>query len=135
MPHSWPASDFARVVLEALELRELAFVDHDVVADQAHIGAALDHAVGDAAAGDLADLGDLEDLEDLRVAEHGLAQLRREQAGHRRFHVVDEVVDDVVVADLDAGALGRVARFLVGAHVEADDRARPRLPPASRRIR
>src|SRR5689334_16779220 len=34
----------ARVILEALELRELAFVDHDVVADQPHIGAALDLA-------------------------------------------------------------------------------------------
>src|SRR5262249_51356005 len=52
----------ARVVLETLELRELAVVDDDVVADETHIGAALDHAVGDAAAGDLADLGHREDL-------------------------------------------------------------------------
>src|SRR5262249_54080551 len=43
----------AHVVLEALELRELAFVDHDVVADQPHVRAALDLAVGDAATGDL----------------------------------------------------------------------------------
>ena len=122
MPHSCPADDFAGVVLEALELRELAFVHHDVVAHQPHIGAALDGAVGDAAAGDVADLRHLEDLEDHRVAEHGLADRWREQAGHRLLHVVDEVVDDVVVADLDAGALGGLARFLVGAHVEADDR-------------
>src|SRR5215469_11068888 len=33
--------DFAGVILEALELREPALVDHDVVADQTHIGAAL----------------------------------------------------------------------------------------------
>ena len=58
----------------------------------------------------------------VRVAEHGLAQRRREQAGHRLFHVVDEIVDDVVVADFDAGALRRLARFLMRAHVEADDR-------------
>jgi hypothetical protein len=30
------------LVLEALERLQLAFVDHDVVADQAHIGATLD---------------------------------------------------------------------------------------------
>ena len=58
------------------------------------------------------------------IAEHGLAQRRRQQAGHRLLHVVDEIVDDVVVADFDAGALGGLARFLVGANVEADDRRR-----------
>ena len=79
------------------------------------------HAFGDAAAGDLADLGDVEHLQDLGIAEEGLAQRRRQHARHRRLHVVHEVVDDVVVADLDAGALGSVARLLVGAHVEADD--------------
>src|SRR5438445_2514671 len=46
----------ARIVLETLQLRQLAVVDDDVVADEADIGAALHHAVGHAAAGDLADL-------------------------------------------------------------------------------
>ena len=55
------------------------------------------------------------------VAEHGLAQRRRQQSRHRLLHVVDEIVDDVVVADFDAGLLGGLARFLVGADVEADD--------------
>ena len=32
---------FARIILEALELRELAFVDHHVVADEPDVGAAL----------------------------------------------------------------------------------------------
>src|ERR1043166_7065569 len=50
------APPLARVVLEALELRQLAFVDHHVVADETHVGAALDGSVGDAAARDLADL-------------------------------------------------------------------------------
>src|SRR5215207_1660442 len=48
--------DFLRIVLEPLELRQLAFVNDDIVADQADIRAALDVAFGDAAAGDLADL-------------------------------------------------------------------------------
>src|SRR5262245_61130066 len=50
-----PGDHLARVVFEAFELRELALVDHDAVADQAHVGAALDLAVGDAAAGHAAD--------------------------------------------------------------------------------
>jgi hypothetical protein len=61
--------------LKRFSVDSLPFVDDDVVADQAHAGAALHDAVGDAAAGDLADLGDVEDLEDLGVAEEGLAPL------------------------------------------------------------
>src|SRR6185437_10171073 len=100
----------------------LAFVHDDVVADEAHICAAFHGAVGDAAAGDIADLGYLEDLQDLRIAQHGLTQGRWQQTGHGLLNVVDQVVDDVVVADFDARALGRLARFLVGAHVERDNR-------------
>src|SRR4051794_31462489 len=107
----------AGVILEALELRQPAFVDHDVVADQADMRAALHDPVEDAAARDLADLRDVEDLDNLGFAEALLAQRRGEHARHRRFHIVHEVVDDVVVADLDAGLLGRLARLLVGADV------------------
>ena len=97
-------------------------MDHDIIADQPHIGAALDGPLGDFAARDVTDLGNLENLQDLRIAQHSLAQCRRQQAGHRFFNIVYEVVDDVVVANLDAGAFGRLARFLVGADIERDDR-------------
>ena len=61
-PHSKPGLHFAHVVLEALERIELAVVDDHVVAQQAHLRAALDHAFEHHTAGDRADLGDLEDL-------------------------------------------------------------------------
>ena len=93
-------------------------MDHDVVADQAYLRAALHLAVGDHATRDVADLRDVEDLLDLGIAEHRLAQSRRQKAGHRRFHIVHEIVDDVVVADLDARTFGGFARFLVRADVE-----------------
>src|SRR5262245_54822550 len=96
-------------------------MDDDIVADQPDPGAALDHALGDAAAGDLADLGDVEDLEDLGIAEEGFPQDRRQQAGHCLLHVVHEVVDDVVVADLAAGSLGGLARLGIGADIEAEN--------------
>src|SRR5215211_5830271 len=44
--------DLARIVLKAFELRQPALVDHDVVANEPHVGAALDDAVEDAAARD-----------------------------------------------------------------------------------
>ena len=62
-----------------------AFVDHDVVAQQPHLGPAAHDAFGHAAAGDLADPGDVEHLADLGVAEELLAHVRREQAGQRAF--------------------------------------------------
>ena len=47
--------DLARIVLEALELRQLALVHNHVVANEPDIGAALDDAVGNPAASDVAD--------------------------------------------------------------------------------
>src|SRR5262249_26759932 len=82
----------AYLVLEALQSRQRALVDHHVVADEAHLGAALHLAVGDAAAGDLADLGNVEHLQDFRVAKEHLAHRRRQQAGHGLSHVVDQIV-------------------------------------------
>src|SRR5258708_14049645 len=113
---------FSGIILEALELRQLALVNHHIVADEAHIGAALDCSLGDAAAGNLAHFGDIENLQDESSAEHRFPQYRRQQAGHCFFHVIDEIVDDIVVTDFHSIALGHFARFLVGAHVEADDR-------------
>src|ERR1700742_3299078 len=47
---------FLHFVLETLQRRQLAFMHHDVVADQADIGAAFHGSIGGSAAGDLADL-------------------------------------------------------------------------------
>src|SRR3546814_371449 len=56
--------DLAHVVLEALELLEAAFVDHDVVAQEADLGAALHDAFRYHAAGDLAEPADGDHLAD-----------------------------------------------------------------------
>ena len=107
------------LVLEALEGGERAFVDHDVVADEPDLGAALHLALGDAAARDLADLGDVEHLQDARIAQEDLADHRSQQARHGGLNVVHEIVDDVVVADLDARLVRGRLGLHVGAHVEA----------------
>src|SRR5690606_14895881 len=113
--------DFLDLVLEALERLELAFVDDDVVADEADARATLDHALGDTAAGDLADLGDVEHFEDFGIADKGLAPFGLQEAAHGILHVLDEVVNDVVIADFDAVAGRQFLSLLVGTDVEADD--------------
>jgi hypothetical protein len=55
-----------------------SFVHHHVVADEAHIGAALDHAVGDAAAGDVADLETLK-ISRIVALPSGLTDGRRQR--------------------------------------------------------
>jgi hypothetical protein len=115
------ADHFLHFVLEALKGGQHAFVDDDVVADQTHLGTALHFAFSDQAASNLANLGDVEDFQDAGVAEEGFAQFRCKLAGHRRFDVIDEIVDDVVVADLNALLLGRVTGLAIGADVEAEN--------------
>ena len=96
-------------------------MDHHVVADQTHLGAALHIAFGDLTTRHLADLGDVEHLEDLGVAEEGFAHFRCQLARHGGFDVIDEIVDDIVIADFDARPLGRIARLARGPHVEAEN--------------
>src|SRR5262249_13798628 len=108
-----PRRHLAHLVLKALERRQRTLVDNDVIPDQAHARTTLDLALGDPAAGDLADPGNVEHLEDLRVAEENLAQGRRQQPRHRRLHVVDQIVDDVVVADLHSRLVGEHFRLRV----------------------
>src|SRR5215204_1360148 len=105
--------DLAGIVLEALELRQATLVDDDVVADETQVRPALDDAVEDAAARDLPDLRHVEDLEYLRLPEALLAKRGGEKARHGLLHVIYEVVDDVVIADLYAKPLGRLTRFFV----------------------
>src|SRR5690606_32120837 len=92
-----PRRDFLYLVLEPLQGCQCSFVHHHVVADHANLGTALHLTFGDTAASHLADLRNVEHLENLGVAQEDLAHGGRQQAGHRRFHVIHEIVDDVVV--------------------------------------
>ena len=64
---------------------------------------------------------DPEDLADLRAALDDLDLLGLEHALEGGVHLVGELVDDVVEADLDALGLRRAARRRVELGVEADD--------------
>ena len=84
--------------------------------------AAGDDARAHVATGDGADPRHPEDLADLGLAGDDLLVLRREHADHRLLDVLEQLVDDLVGADLDVLGVGQLAGLAVRAHVEADDR-------------
>ena len=111
-------------------------VEHlDAVADDAHATLAVDDAAANRAAGDRADARDLEHLAHLGLAEMTSRSFGTEHAFHRRANVGHRLVDDAVELDVDAFALGRRARVVVRAHVEADDDRARRLARAGCRSR
>src|SRR6516225_5085384 len=115
-------ADLGHVLLEpAQRLHAEVLRHHDPVADQACLAAAGDDARTDDGAGHVADARHPEDLADLRRAELGLLELGLEHALERGLDLVDRLVDDRVVADLDALALGQFPGPPGRPHVEADD--------------
>src|SRR5262249_49884950 len=99
-----PGLHLADIVLEPAQRPDLPLVDDDVVADQARlrVAGADDAALGDHAAGNRAVLRDLEGVPHLGDPDADLLERRLEEAGHRLLHLVGDVVDDRVRADLDA---------------------------------
>src|SRR5215217_7498714 len=119
--------DRAGVLLEAAQGPDPPVVDDHAVADQAGFGPAGDLARGDVRPGDHADPRHPEGLADLGGAELALLVLGGEQALEGLLDVLHHLVDDRVQADVDALAVGQVARGRCGPHREADDdRARHR---------
>src|SRR5690606_30718379 len=115
-------ADLGGVVLEAAQRRHREVVGHHhAVADEPGLGVALDDTRGDHRTGHVADPRDLEDLADLGGAELDLLVLRLEHALEGRLDLLDRLVDDRVVPDVDALAVGQLLRVALGAHVEADD--------------
>src|SRR6266487_2911505 len=103
--------DLANVVLEALQLRDRGLLDDRAVADDPHRRAAADIALGHVAARDRPESRDPEQGPDLDLADRLLRRDRAEHADERLLDVLGQLVDDAVGADLDALALGELARL------------------------
>src|SRR4051794_5827231 len=115
-------ADLGRIVLEPLQRRQLGVVDdHRTVPDQPDLRVAAEQAAGHPATGDVAHLRGAEDLPDLRLAKGDLLVDRLEHALQGGLDVVDRRVDDRVVPDIHALALGQVTGLARRPHVEADD--------------
>src|ERR1019366_8925658 len=113
--------DFPGIVLEATQRPDLA-LEHDyVVAQQAHLGIALDGTIHHLAAGDGADLRDTEGILDFRPSQVGLLDDGIQQAGHGALHFILQLVNDGVQPDVHLLLLSQFLRLAFGADVEADD--------------
>src|SRR3712207_2994695 len=115
-------ADLGRVVLEPAEgLHRQVVGDHGTVADEPCLRVAHDGAAADQRTGDVADLRHPEDLADLRRAELDLLELRLEHPLERGLDLVDGLVDDRVVPDVHALAVGQLGGLALGPDVEAQD--------------
>ena len=96
-------------------------MNNNVVAHQTYLGTTLNIALDNATTCDLADLGDVEHFQNFGIAKECFAQIRRQLAGHCRFHIINQIIDDVVVADFDTTGFCCIPRLLVGPDIETND--------------
>src|SRR5215207_9559029 len=92
---------FADVVLEALEGLHRPLVDHGAAAQHPGAAVAGDPAVEHVESGDHVAARQLEGFAHFRVAIGHVLEDWRQETGHGRLHLVQQVVDDVVEADID----------------------------------
>ena len=98
--------------MNRLQRGDRALPDDRALAEEADLGAAGDGAVVHVAAGDWPDPGHREDLADLGLAGDDLFELGREQADHGVLDVLEDLVDDLVGADLDVLGCSASSRAL-----------------------
>src|SRR4051794_38765012 len=115
-------ADLGDVVLEPPQrVDEEIVVDHDARPQQPRLRVPPDLARPDDAAGDVAELAAPEDLADLSRPELDLLVLRLEHAAQGGLDVLDRLVDDRVVPDVHALAVGQLPHPAGRPDVEADD--------------
>src|SRR5437762_1468762 len=111
---------FGDIVFEAAQRTDAPLVDHHVVAQQTHIGIALDHAIDHRATSDGSDLGHSEGVADFGAAKVCFLDRRFEQSEHGFLDLVLQLVDDRMQADVNLLLFGEFLRFALGTYVEAD---------------
>ncbi len=122
IPHSKPSRTSRASSLKRLSDVIAPFQMIDAIAKEANLGATGDLTAAHAATGDGADPGHTEDLADLGFAGDHFFELGRQHADHRLLDVFEQLVDDLVRADLDVLGLGHLAGLAVRTDVEADER-------------
>src|SRR5215471_18662248 len=112
---------FAHVILEALERTNLAFVYLDAIANQSHIGIALDCAVLHVASRHSADLRYPEGLAYLGPAQISFLDDGLKQSGHGFLDFVLELINDRVQTDIYFLHLRQLLGLALRTNVEADN--------------
>src|SRR5262249_40157174 len=114
-------ADFPRVVLGALQRGDAVFVQNPLIAHDADLAGALDHAVEHPATGDAAETADVERLQDHPPPRCSLDFLGRQEPFQGLLDVVGDLVNDPVRADFDSFAVGQLLGPVFGDDVEGHD--------------
>ena len=109
------------VILEALEGSDLALMNHDAVANNAHLRIAGYLALLHIRARDGADAGDLEGVAHGNTAQLHLLKYGLEHALHGVLHILNRVIDDAIGAHIDVLAICGCAGRRIRTDVEPDD--------------
>mmetsp|Transcript_4727 Transcript_4727/g.13988 ORF Transcript_4727/g.13988 Transcript_4727/m.13988 type:complete len:213 (-) Transcript_4727:487-1125(-) len=105
--------DLGDILLHVLERGELALVDDSRSSEDPDIARFEDVAVDHTAASNLADLANVEDHLHFGLAHELAVWSRRQHLLHARLHLLENVVDDRVVANLET----LLPRILLGLEV------------------
>src|SRR5688572_28527907 len=113
------SGNLAHVVLHTAQRLDVSVVHDLAAAQQQCLHTTAHHAVEYAAARD-GGLAGGEDLPHLGVADDCLDHDRLEHPGERLLDVVEQLVDDLVHADVDVGLIGDAFRRCLHLRVEAE---------------
>ena len=114
-----PRLHIRHFILKAFERFQRAFVDYHIVAQQTHTSRAAGDALGNQTASHFANPRHFEHFFDFRVANKVFTNLGAQQSAGGGFHVIHQIIDHRIIANLDAFLIGRSARRGVGPHVKA----------------
>src|SRR3982074_2852741 len=112
--------DLTSVVLHPPERPDLPVVDGGPATEKPYLRAATHETVDNPGTSD-GRLARREDLQHLGVSEKRLDHLRLEHSGERLLHVVEQLVDDLVLANVDLRRLGDAPGRRFHLRVESDD--------------
>ncbi len=96
--------------LYRIQRSQIARVDDHVVADEADMGTAFDHTIGNHTACNVDDFGNGDDLMDFDRPGNLFFLFRGKHTTHSRFNVVDGIEEDVAGADFEVFIFGKAAR-------------------------
>ncbi len=113
--------DFFCIILEAFQRIEFTGPDHDVLTQQAYRCTAFDDAFEYIATCNRTDFADQNNLTNLDQTQSLFAFFWRQHAGHRCLDFVYCIVNDVVVANINAVGFCQLASRSISTGVKADD--------------
>ena len=97
-------------------------MNNNVITKQAHFCTALYHTFSNHTATHLADTSNIKYIADFGIAEEFFSQFRRQQTFKAFFHIIGNIINDGIVADINSIAASHVPSLGNGTDVKADNK-------------